>query len=487
MTNPKPCWECVKRRLVCDFGRPRCRKCQARNVQCSGYDDKKPLTWLAPGQTRSKGRRARTESNVIRLTLRDSDEATTVFEAIEYFNVRICPDMIATGRGGDPKGPLFVPIESTPHLPANIRHTLVSIALSHRILQFEDGFESDRAALSTKLQAHRGSAIRHLAIQLKTGAQASDVTLASVLIFLFAEIQHTLSSNWRYHCDAIYAIVDMLGGMPAVVLCEPIIRYLLCYFVLVDVMGGTTAPSIDPNRARRHIELINLLPAFYGHGLSTTIPCPPHLLSEIISINALRSQKDALIPLGYDHKAAASDILKRVACFSAEKWAEDIGLHERSPSDSAKAQQQIESWDWQTVARAYQSAVTLYCMSSLLDTGDTPTGQQASNVDIALLKSTYRDLLLRSLKAIASNPECQLRKLVFWPLVIGGIEVDPDDSSSKDFILGELAWMSKTLGTASPLVAKDLLGKIWSSPHDSKGHSVRNWDSLFDRPYVFVI
>jgi hypothetical protein len=84
MSDPKACWECHKRRLICDFGSPACQKCEARGVACPGYGEKKPLKWLQPGQTRSKGKRARKEVNVIRLTLKDPSEATSVFEAIEY-------------------------------------------------------------------------------------------------------------------------------------------------------------------------------------------------------------------------------------------------------------------------------------------------------------------------------------------------------------------------------------------------------------------
>lgn len=62
MTELKPCWECSKKRRVCDFTRPHCRKCQSRGVDCPGYE-KKPLKWLQPGQTRSKGKRARSEAS----------------------------------------------------------------------------------------------------------------------------------------------------------------------------------------------------------------------------------------------------------------------------------------------------------------------------------------------------------------------------------------------------------------------------------------
>lgn len=46
MTKTKQCWECLKRRLVCDFSGPSCRKCRKRGVDCPGYGPK-PLVWKA--------------------------------------------------------------------------------------------------------------------------------------------------------------------------------------------------------------------------------------------------------------------------------------------------------------------------------------------------------------------------------------------------------------------------------------------------------
>lgn len=51
------CWECQRRRLVCDSARPICHKCQAAGITCPGYDNKKPLTWLAPGKVVARNRR----------------------------------------------------------------------------------------------------------------------------------------------------------------------------------------------------------------------------------------------------------------------------------------------------------------------------------------------------------------------------------------------------------------------------------------------
>ncbi|RWQ97118.1 hypothetical protein C8Q69DRAFT_462389 [Paecilomyces variotii] len=53
------CWECLRRRLVCDSTRPVCNRCSIRGLVCLGYDNVKPLTFLAPGRVTSRNRRAK--------------------------------------------------------------------------------------------------------------------------------------------------------------------------------------------------------------------------------------------------------------------------------------------------------------------------------------------------------------------------------------------------------------------------------------------
>ena len=62
----RPCWECLRRRLVCDHSRPACTRCQVNGVTCPGYDDKEPLKWLTPGERTSKTRSEhRTSTDVV--------------------------------------------------------------------------------------------------------------------------------------------------------------------------------------------------------------------------------------------------------------------------------------------------------------------------------------------------------------------------------------------------------------------------------------
>ena len=56
-TSQTSCWECSRRRLVCDAARPTCTKCRVAGIVCPGYSNVKPLRWLAPGMVTSRVRR----------------------------------------------------------------------------------------------------------------------------------------------------------------------------------------------------------------------------------------------------------------------------------------------------------------------------------------------------------------------------------------------------------------------------------------------
>lgn len=58
----RQCWECVKRRLVCDFTLPHCRKCTKNGKECPGYGDQKPVQWVQIGKVTSRRRRKESPS-----------------------------------------------------------------------------------------------------------------------------------------------------------------------------------------------------------------------------------------------------------------------------------------------------------------------------------------------------------------------------------------------------------------------------------------
>lgn len=52
--STRQCWECLKRRLVCDRTLPHCKKCTKTGKACPGYDEQKPLQWIEPGKVTSR-------------------------------------------------------------------------------------------------------------------------------------------------------------------------------------------------------------------------------------------------------------------------------------------------------------------------------------------------------------------------------------------------------------------------------------------------
>ena len=247
-------------------------------------------------------------------------------------------------------------------------------------------------------------------------------------------------------------------------------------------MGSTTSPTVEVDSARRQLDVVDMLPTLYGDGLSTSLPCPPQLMEDIIHVNHLRSKTIGEDLSDEQSRTAAFQILKRIRSFSVENWTAGVRSKLQADAKSSSNSEQLgpSCWDWQCVASTYQSAAALYCIDSLLN-------DECTQARLSKLRLAYREILLRNLRDIASNSQNQLRKLVIWPLIIAGIEVDARDSISKEFILGELAWTCSALGTASPLVARGLLTRVWSSHWPAERNARSKWGSLFDRPYCFVV
>ncbi|KAF1848804.1 uncharacterized protein K460DRAFT_304288 [Cucurbitaria berberidis CBS 394.84] len=53
----RQCWECLKRRLVCDHTLPHCKKCQKYGKECPGYNEQKPLQFVETGKVTSRRRK----------------------------------------------------------------------------------------------------------------------------------------------------------------------------------------------------------------------------------------------------------------------------------------------------------------------------------------------------------------------------------------------------------------------------------------------
>lgn len=192
-------------------------------------------------------------------------------------------------------------------------------------------------------------------------------------------------------------------------------------------------------------------------------------------------------------------ILQQIQQFSSEKWAMEVSFAysslgpEQELHTQTVANTQPDILDWRLIGEVYQAAVALYCISSLIIPGmgfENVAATLERSKAIGLAQESCWWTLLKGLKAVASNKVRQLRKLVLWPLVIAGIVSRGEGAEVQSFILDELSHVSRALGTASPLVARDLLSRLWAR-HRSGPRSMyreeRSWDDLFDRSYCFAV
>ncbi|KAL1596423.1 hypothetical protein SLS60_009069 [Paraconiothyrium brasiliense] len=68
----RQCWECLKRRLVCDCTLPHCKKCIKKGGECPGYDAQKPLQWVEPGKVTSRKPKKPSKKSELVLRMRQS-------------------------------------------------------------------------------------------------------------------------------------------------------------------------------------------------------------------------------------------------------------------------------------------------------------------------------------------------------------------------------------------------------------------------------
>ena len=76
----RQCWECLKRRLVCDHTLPHCKKCVKAGKECPGYDAQKPLQWVEPGKVTSRRRKKDLTPKVYTIRPKDDEAAVQPLE-----------------------------------------------------------------------------------------------------------------------------------------------------------------------------------------------------------------------------------------------------------------------------------------------------------------------------------------------------------------------------------------------------------------------
>ncbi|KAH0440680.1 hypothetical protein CcaCcLH18_02350 [Colletotrichum camelliae] len=459
-------------------------------IVCPGYDDKKPLTWLAPGKVTCRTRRKKSNANPSKLptakpktpkrglpkpTNETKIEPGTdifngiecifhaplrtdvcdVYDAVQYYNAVFYPHTSAGHRDGIAN--VFVdaiPIQIVRFLPTAIAHNMVSIVFQHRMCvqtQWKPDCPSVKHA-EARLHHHRGLAIRALNEDIANEkTQSSDVVLTGVILLLQSEIQSCISPNWRYHVNGLLAMLACRGGALGWMREVPVLKGILLSFLITATFANTTSPSHDHVKIASHEGLLMLTDELYPLGLHPNMPCPMALFKDIIRINHVRDDvsngfmsKDMARPI-------ADIIVKNIEAFDARTWEGFYAQHEHN----------------ELIGLMFQSAVAVFCLSALKSVSVLPSSSRLR---------AHSDRLYSLLEEGKKYPV--LQKSVQWPLIVAGVEAGA--RVDKRGLVGELFLeQSKDVGTPLPMHAKGVIRSFWDG-------DLTNWDACFDKPYAFV-
>ncbi|VUC33700.1 unnamed protein product [Clonostachys rosea] len=479
-SQQRHCWECLRRRLVCDSTHPVCNRCSISGVVCPGYENTQPLKWLAPGRVKVRNRRpkgtgsakvtknsckaivtaqTRTRSppliDVIKWTwpVELRAEAFIFSEAAEYYNTCIYQDLIPIHdlAYNDAVFPITSEhLQSAARVPNYIKYIFVCVSLSHRINRTRN--DPELKTLVRRLWEYRGIGIQGLRMDIQEGIKPNcDILLAGIISLLLVDAQQGSSSDWLCHIDMIQALISMRGGFRAA--CNSSIDPVVLCFFYVLALGNTTSPASSLVMTRSNVEDLDFIMERYSDRTFQFHLLPPQLFAEIVRINYLR-MRAASGKVGEDLSQEAYEILARIEAFSSEDWAESKPAMNR---------------EWALVALSTQAATALYCIASLQSLGVLPLSDilEACRIEHGISLHAYLKEAL---------PSIRIRRFVGWPLYVLGMEAANSCGELKDFVRDELVGMSYHIGTNTPLVAKELLERFWASG-DSR------WDLCFDKPY----
>ena len=219
-------------------------------------------------------------------------------------------------------------------------------------------------------------------------------------------------------------------------------------------MGTTTSPP--ENYVTLSTDIASLVEV-YGKGDYPSVLCPPPIFLALMKINILRYHTSLALQVPSAPSKEPDAILSEIFAFSPEEWAS------QSPA----------SIDALTlIGRIYRCAAALYCILSLR-ASFPPEG----TAQLLATETGMADMLFGLLREIMANTT--IRICMVWPLLVAGVAAASRSPAERAFVLAHFAVLSRELGTAFPLLAREVLKNFWAS-------GFIDWDDCFDRPYAFV-
>ena len=234
-------------------------------------------------------------------------------------------------------------------------------------------------------------------------------------------------------------------------------EYLYSQLNSVVVLADTSSPASDMLIEGLNLnELHQLVKQYGGTGYGFQM-CPTPLFAEIAKINQIRnliSKPNCTNKDGLQKNAYA--VLRRVYNFSPAAWTQS---------------NEFVTEESKLIVDIHQSAVALYCMSSLQSIGALPPDLLLrDNCDME--RQILHELLERLLRRRPHG-------YTFWPLMVLGVQAVDGSPALRAFVRKNMIDLSASSGTYSPLAAKDILERFWAS-------GKTEWDDCFDKPCMFT-
>ncbi|KXJ85576.1 hypothetical protein Micbo1qcDRAFT_154093 [Microdochium bolleyi] len=503
----KQCWECQRRRIVCDSASPVCRKCETAGVVCPGFDDKKPLTWLAPGKVTARPRKKKRAPNGSRafvaaakrglqiaekLTgekptpvdfesllwrkippsgvhgLRKATDIEQVFQAARYYDLQIYPeyspilDMIpqAFVRKFD--------LPTIPYFPLSIRHSLICLTLGHRINQLPASADPAFVATSWSVfYSHRGKAIAGLTEDMGSLDPVKRfIALISTAMFLMVDIQQCYP-DWRIHYVGLRHLLDLCGGFDFVIGLGMETNAVMHIYILCGIMANTITHREQQITCVTLSEQRKFVRNTYDEKVMPYFMCPRPILETIITINELRAESGGatfhyLLPEGVAPALATPDeLMAEIEAFDTVAWADGV---------TRGHQPQVV-----VLGELWKSTALLYCIISLQATGLVPR----SSFELEVTKALHGDKLFGLLRAhVRSN--ILLQKSCLFSVAVAGFMAAERGEEDRRFVRDQCEFLCKASGQATALMLLVALQAFWDS-------GKTEWDECFEKGYALSV
>ncbi|KAF2867533.1 C6 zinc finger domain-containing protein [Massariosphaeria phaeospora] len=530
----RQCWECLKRRLVCDLTRPGCRKCQKVGKECPGYDQQKPLQWIAPGKVSSRRRNKQSQpkqlSPAVQAASRPSkgaegcekkkttcagvcsheERALEVGSRFAALVIRDIQKLEGALHGGDPakvipyKEENGIPhyggmlsetsdiVQAVYYFNTQIYPTMVCVtemAPNPYIMYFP------LAALHVLPPS-----VHHILVCFAMNHRINSVPNGSD--------RQVVSENWSkvYHHrgEAIRQMSNAIA-LDKTRCCDATITSVLMFLCvelqqsssinwrthsdgllkLLNMRGGLMPVFRTKAQLAPCIMLFVLIvimsnttsPAMNQFVLAGTVDELIQNVTEMYSIifpNVLCPPELFVVLLRIcELRSRASTILFDVDDDTCFIEANDIleRIEAFEPKDWAQPNAFYD--EWLLIGTMWKASLGIYAICSFQSIYILP-----SSPSLSATRALYSDSLFLAVKSAMLSS--RINKFVLWPLVVLGFSAGYQGDGLKNWVEQQLSDVSRLQGSTSPLKARAVLKRYWAREE-------RSWEECFDRPYAFVV